>query len=110
MPATAPWRVVPRQKMPSTITGTKADAASENDADTMGKISDGLRAATNAADSATASKVNLVKITRCSGDALRCASGKYRSRTSALLMVSSNPSAVDNAAARPPAATRPDTT
>ena len=71
MPATAPWRVVPRQKMPSTITGTKADAASENEADTMGKISDGLSAATNAADKATASSVNLVKITRCSGDAWR---------------------------------------
>ena len=37
----------------------------------MGKISDGLSAATNAADKATASSVNLVKITRCSGDAWR---------------------------------------
>ena len=71
MPATAPWRVVPRQKMPSTITGTKADAASENEADTMGRMSDGLSAATKAAISATVSKANLVRITRCSGDALR---------------------------------------
>src|SRR3954466_852279 len=31
MPATAPRRVAPRQKMPSSIAGTKADAASENE-------------------------------------------------------------------------------
>ena len=110
MPATAPLRVVPRQKIPITITGTNAEAASENEADTMVKISEGLSAATKAADKATVSRVNLVKITRCSGDASRLVPRKYRSRTSALLMVSNKPSAVDNAAASPPAATSPDTT
>ncbi len=74
MPATAPCRVVPRQKMPSTITGTKAEAANENDADTIGRISEGLSAATNAEDKATDSKANLLRITRCSGDAWRFAS------------------------------------
>ena len=68
MPATAPWRVVPRQKMPSTIAGTKAEAAIENEADTKGKMSEGFSAATNAADRATASKANLLKITRCSAE------------------------------------------
>ncbi len=110
MPATAPWRVVPRQKMPSTMAGTKADAAMENEAETIGRISEGLSAATKAADSATESSVNLVSITRCSGEARRRVSWKYRSRTRALLMVSSSPSAVDKAAASPPAATRPATT
>ena len=60
--------------------------------------------------SATAKSANLVKITRCSGEALRGRARKYKSRTKALLMVSSSPSAVDSAAASPPAATRPDTT
>ena len=82
----------------------------ENEAETIGRISEGLSAATNAADSATDNSANLVKITRCSGDARRRVSRKYRSRTSALLMVSSRPSAVDSAAARPPAATRPEIT
>ena len=53
MPATAPFRVVPRQKIPNTITGTKAEAASEKEADTMVRISEGLSAATKAADKAT---------------------------------------------------------
>jgi hypothetical protein len=67
MPATAPPRVVPRQKMPSTITGTKADAASENEAATSGRMSAGLSAATSAASRATPSKANFDRITRCSG-------------------------------------------
>jgi hypothetical protein len=37
----------------------------------MGRISEGFSAATKAADRATESNVNLVRITRCSGDALR---------------------------------------
>ena len=80
MPATAPARVVPRQKMPSTMAGTKADAAMENEAETIGRISEGLSAATNAADSATESSANLVIITRCSGDARRRVSGPGRER------------------------------
>ena len=67
MPATAPRRFAPGQKMPNTIAGTKAEAASENDAVTSGRISAGLNEATAAATSATASNANLDRITRCSG-------------------------------------------
>ena len=92
------------------MAGTKAEAASENEAATMGRMSDGRCPATSAASSATAISTNLETMTRCSGEVLRGRSWKYRSRTRALLMVSSRPSAVDSAAASPPAATRPATT
>ncbi len=50
MPAIAPARVAPAQKIPSTIAGTSAEAASENDAVTSGRISAGLNVAITAAD------------------------------------------------------------
>ena len=53
------------------MAGTKVAAAIENDAATSGRISEDLSAATKAAASATVSRVNFVKITRCSGEALR---------------------------------------
>jgi hypothetical protein len=46
-------------------------------------------------------------ITRRTGEALRLIILKYRSCESALAMVNSSPSAVESAAASPPAATRP---
>ena len=92
------------------MAGTSAAAASENDAVTMGNMPAGRSAATDAASMATASKANLVRITRCYGMARRRVLAYTMSRTNALLIVSSKPSAVDKAAAKPPAATRPDTT
>jgi hypothetical protein len=95
--------------MPSTSAGTKVDAASENEADTSGRMSAGLREATTAASRAVSNSANLDRITRCSGFMRVATSWLYRSRTMALLMVSSRPSAVDSAAARPPAATSAET-
>ena len=92
------------------MAGTKAEAANENEAATSGRMSAGLSEATMAATSATASSANFDKITRCSGVTWWLISCEYTSRTIALLMVSSSPSAVDRAAAKPPAATRPETT
>ena len=59
MPATAPFRVVPRQKMPITITGTNAEAASENRRQTPWSKFLTASAATKAADKATVSKGEL---------------------------------------------------
>src|SRR3569832_1921207 len=67
IPATAPLRFARGQKIPKTIAGTNTDAASENDAETSGRISAGLIDAKNAATSATAISANLDRITRCSG-------------------------------------------
>src|SRR4051812_50189116 len=67
MPATAPRREAPGQKIPRTIAGTNAEAASEKDADTSGKISAGFIEAKNAATSATDISTNFDRITRRSG-------------------------------------------
>ena len=80
MPATAPRRVAPRQKMPSTSAGTKVEAASENEAETSGRMSAGLSAATIAAMRATESSANFDRMTRCSGAIRRAVSWLYRSR------------------------------
>ena len=110
MPATAPARVAPFQKIPSTMAGTKAEAASENEADTSGRMSAGLSEATMAATSATASSANFDRITRCSGVTwwlISCAVHVPHHR-----VADGQQQAVRGGQRRgqPPAATRPDTT
>src|SRR5574343_1250540 len=64
MPAAAPHLLARCQKMPSTRAGKKAEAASEKAADTRNRMLAGFWAATNAAASATASRITLDSITR----------------------------------------------
>ena len=85
-------------------------AASEKDAVTSIRIAAGFSAATDAASMAAASSMNLDRMTWLSVTRTWPPSVGMASCTSALLMVSSRPSAVESAAAKPPAATRPDTT
>ena len=55
MPKVAPHLLARRQKTPMTSAGKNDDAAKENAADTMKRMSAGLRAATQAAPNATTS-------------------------------------------------------
>src|SRR5690606_15231864 len=110
MPSVAPHLLARRQKMPITRAGKNDEAANENAADTMNRMSAGLRAATQAAPNATASSSILDTITRRAADMRGDTSRYHISCDSELDRVSSRPSAVDSAAASPPAATRPDTT
>src|SRR5690606_29671355 len=110
MPNVAPHLLARRQKMPMTRAGKNDDAANENAADTMNRMSAGLRAATQAAAKATASSNILDTITRRAA-VMRGDTRRYHmSCDREFDRVSSRPSAVDSAAASPPAATSPDTT
>jgi hypothetical protein len=110
MPITTAGLCTRGHSMPKTMPGKKADAAKEKEAETKAKISAGLNAATTAATMATANRANLDKITLPSEDWGPLPALGRMSRTKALLMVKSNPSAVESAAAKPPAATNPETT
>ncbi|KAG1181964.1 hypothetical protein G6F35_015740 [Rhizopus arrhizus] len=93
-----------------TSAGKKDDAANEKAADTMNRISAGLRAATQAAPNATTSNRIFDTITRRAADMRGDTIRYHMSCDRELDKVSNRPSAVDSAAASPPAATRPEIT
>jgi len=68
MPSVAPHLLARRQNTPITSAGKNDDAANENAADTMNRMSAGLRAATQAAPNATSSSRILDTITRRPAD------------------------------------------
>ncbi|MCY1385112.1 hypothetical protein D9M69_734560 [compost metagenome] len=106
----APHLLARRQNTPITSAGKNDDAANENAADTMKRMSAGLRAATQAAPNATTSSRILDTITRRAADMRGDTIRYHMSCDRELDKVSSRPSAVDSAAASPPAATSPEIT
>ena len=110
MPQHAPHLFAPFQNTPITSTGKKVDAAKEKAAPTKNKMSAGVFVAAHAATNATSNNNILDNSTRLPGPILGDMTLKSVSCDSALDKVSNKPSAVDKAAARAPAATKPDTT
>src|SRR3546814_9335273 len=100
MPSVAPNLLARRQNMPMTSAGKNDEAAKEKAAETMKRMSAGLRAATQAAPKATASSNILDTITRRAAD-MRVDTIRYHMSCDCELdRVSSRPSAEDSAAAK----------
>src|SRR6185437_8414433 len=110
MPNVAPHLLARFQNTPMTSAGKKDEAAKEKAADTMMRMSAGLRAATQAAANATSRSSTLETITRRPAGVRGATTRNQVSCEIELDSVSSRPSAVDSAAARAPAATSPDIT